>query len=46
MLNLSPNLLISRILTLIIALTIHEFSHAFVADRFVIVQRRAHVHVL
>ncbi len=34
MLNLSPNLLISRVLTLIIALTIHEFSHAFVADRF------------
>lgn len=33
MLQLSPNLLISRILTLIIALTIHEFSHAFVADR-------------
>lgn len=34
MLNLAPSLLISRILTLIIALTIHEFSHAFVADRF------------
>lgn len=34
MLNLAPNLLISRILTLIIALTVHEFAHAFVADRF------------
>lgn len=34
MLNLAPSLLISRILTLIIALTVHEFSHAFVADRF------------
>ncbi len=34
MLNLSPALLISRILTLVIALTVHEFSHAFVADRF------------
>lgn len=34
MLNLSPSVLISRILTLIIALTVHEFSHAFVADRF------------
>jgi Zn-dependent protease len=33
MLNLSPATLISRILTLLIALTIHEFSHAFVADR-------------
>lgn len=33
MLNLSPSLLISRILTLLIALTIHEFSHAFVADQ-------------
>jgi Zn-dependent protease len=33
MLNLAPNVLISRILTLVIALTIHEFSHAFVADR-------------
>ena len=33
MLNLSPALLISRIVTLIIALTVHEFSHAFVADR-------------
>lgn len=34
MLNLSPSVLISRILTLIIALTVHEFAHAFVADRF------------
>jgi Zn-dependent protease len=34
MLNLSPSLLISRIITLIIALTIHEFAHAFVAFRF------------
>ncbi len=34
MLNLAPSLLISRILTLVIALTVHEFSHAFVADRF------------
>jgi Zn-dependent protease len=34
MLNLSPSVLVSRILTLIIAMTVHEFSHAFVADRF------------
>lgn len=34
MLNLAPSLLISRVLTLILALSIHEFSHAFVADRF------------
>lgn len=34
MFNLSPSLLISRILTLIIALTVHEFSHAFIAYRF------------
>ncbi len=34
MLNLSIPLLFSRIITLIIALTVHEFSHAFVADRF------------
>lgn len=33
MLNLAPSLLISRIATLIIALTMHEFSHAFIADR-------------
>ncbi|MEN6529732.1 MAG: site-2 protease family protein [Anaerolineaceae bacterium] len=34
MFNLSPSLLISRILTLIISLTVHEFSHAFIAYRF------------
>jgi Zn-dependent protease len=34
MLNLAPALLISRLLTLVIALTVHEFSHAFVATRF------------
>ena len=34
MLNLSPSVLISRIVTLLIALTLHDFSHAFVADRF------------
>ena len=34
MFNLSPSLLISRVLTLIIALTVHEFSHAFIAYRF------------
>ena len=34
MFNLSPGLLISRVLTLIIALTVHEFSHAFIAYRF------------
>jgi Zn-dependent protease len=34
MLNLSPSLLISRLVTLIIALTVHEFAHAFVAYRF------------
>lgn len=33
MFNLSTSVLISRILTLIIAFTIHEFSHAWVADR-------------
>ncbi len=33
MLNLAPSLLISRIATLIIALTVHEFSHAIIADR-------------
>ncbi len=33
MLNLSPSLLISRIITLVVALSVHEFSHAFVADR-------------
>ena len=34
MLNLNPATLISRVITLVIALTIHEFSHAFVATRF------------
>jgi Zn-dependent protease len=34
MLNLSPATLISRILTLLIAFTVHEFSHAWVADSF------------
>ncbi len=34
MLNLPPSLLISRIITLIVALTIHEFAHAFMAYRF------------
>lgn len=33
MLNLNPQTLIANLLTLIIALTIHEFSHAFVAVR-------------
>jgi Zn-dependent protease len=32
-LNLPPALLISRIITLVIALTVHEFAHAFTADR-------------
>lgn len=34
MLNLPTPLIISRALTLIIALTVHEFAHAYVADRF------------
>lgn len=34
MTNLNPATLISRIITLIIALTVHEFSHAFVATQF------------
>lgn len=33
MLNLTPPSLITRLVTLIIALTLHEFAHAFVADR-------------
>jgi len=33
MLNLSPSVLISRLLILVIALTFHEFMHAVVADR-------------
>ncbi|MAT42021.1 MAG: hypothetical protein CL609_06740 [Anaerolineaceae bacterium] len=34
MLNLSPAVLISRIITLIIAFTVHEFSHAWTANYF------------
>ena len=34
MLDLSLPTLITRVITLIIALTVHEFAHAFVADRF------------
>jgi len=34
MFNLDPATIITRILILIIALSVHEFSHAFVADRF------------
>jgi Zn-dependent protease len=34
MLNLTPATLISRIITLIIAFSVHEFSHAFTADYF------------
>jgi len=33
MLNLSPSVLISRLIILVIALSFHEFMHAFVADR-------------
>lgn len=33
MLNLSPDILICRIITLVIALTVHEFCHALAADR-------------
>lgn len=33
MLNLTPSVLITRILTLVIALSLHEFAHAFLADR-------------
>ncbi len=32
--GLSFPLILSRLVTLLIALTVHEFSHAFVADRF------------
>jgi Zn-dependent protease len=32
--NLTPALLISRIITLLIAFTVHEFSHAWVATQF------------
>ncbi len=34
MFNLDPETIITRILILIIALSVHEFAHAFVADRF------------
>ena len=34
MMNLNPPTLIARVITLVIALTVHEFSHAFVATRF------------
>lgn len=33
MLGLTPSVLISRLLILVIALTFHEFMHAFIADR-------------
>jgi Zn-dependent protease len=33
MFNLSPSALVSRLLTLVIALTVHEFAHAWAADR-------------
>jgi len=33
MLNLTPDDLICRVITLIVALTIHEFAHALTADR-------------
>jgi Zn-dependent protease len=34
MLNLTPATIISRIITLLIAFTVHEFSHAWTADHF------------
>jgi Zn-dependent protease len=34
MFNLTPDTIISRILTLLIAFTVHEFSHAWVANAF------------
>jgi Zn-dependent protease len=34
MLNLTPHDLICRVITLVIALTVHEFSHAWAADYF------------
>lgn len=34
MFNLTPDTIISRILTLLIAFTVHEFSHAWVANSF------------
>src|SRR3990170_2826879 len=32
--NLTPDILITRIIVLMIAFTVHEFAHAFTADRF------------
>jgi len=34
MMNLNTPTMIARVITLVIALTVHEFSHAFVATRF------------
>ena len=34
MLGLDPATLISRVIVLIVAFTIHEFSHAYVATRY------------
>lgn len=34
MLDLTPSALIARIVVLLVAFTVHEFAHAFVADRF------------
>ena len=42
MLNLDPITLISRLITLVIALTVHEFSHAKTADWFGDTTPRAH----
>ena len=42
MLNISPATIISRIITLLIAFTVHEFSHAWVANYFGDDTPRAH----
>jgi Zn-dependent protease len=42
MLNISPDTIISRIITLLIAFTVHEFSHAWVANYFGDDTPRAH----
>lgn len=42
MFNLSAPTVLSRMITLIIALTIHEFAHAWTADRFGDTTPRAH----
>lgn len=42
MLNLDPSTIISRIIILIIALSVHEFAHAWMADRFGDTTPRAH----